>query len=301
MVKSSLVKVAAVLAMSLPLVANAGETTKASGKEAVVEELQKSAITGDLGVNFVSEYISRGVVFENQGVIAQPYLNLYFSLYEGEGFINKVSLNLGLWSSLHSHTPVESTTSAWYEFDYTGGLAVTFAKNFTLTTSYVEFTSPGDYFITCRGINLNLAYDDSALLGAFALKPHLAVLFEVDGHTGASYAADGGNGIAYEFGIAPSVAFAKESAYPVTVTFPVNVGFGNSDFYEEDPFGYVSAGTNVAVGLGFIPSRYGTWTYNAGFTYYYLGDSAKNYSETVNGAGGNDSRYVFSTGLGLAF
>ena len=32
----------------------------------------------------------------------QPYVDLYFKLYEGEGFLNKVSLNLGLWSSINS-------------------------------------------------------------------------------------------------------------------------------------------------------------------------------------------------------
>ena len=143
--------------------------------KAVVETATKSAITGDLGVNFVSEYISRGAPQEIKGVIAQPYADLYFSLYEGEGFVNKVSLNLGVWSSLHSaHTLAGSvngsglsTTSAWYEFDYTPGVAVTFAKNYTLTASYLEFDSPNDAFLASRNVNFSLAY--GVLNGEYSL------------------------------------------------------------------------------------------------------------------------------------
>ena len=61
------------------------------GSKAVVEKCKESCITGDLGVNVVSQYVSRGVIFENQGGIIQPYADLYFKLYEGEGFLNKVS------------------------------------------------------------------------------------------------------------------------------------------------------------------------------------------------------------------
>ena len=307
MVKSHILKLAAVAAMSLPLVAQAGTVVKASGKEskAVVEEVKKSCITGDLGVNFVSEYISRGVVFENQGVIAQPYLNLYFSLYEGEGFINAVNLNLGLWSSLHSHkTGNDSSTSAWFEFDYSAGVAVTFAKNFTLNTRYLELTSPADYFNTSRNIELTLSYDDSDLLGAFALRPHATVLFEIDGHAGASTQEGGADGIYYELGIAPSVALIKDGSFPVTLTVPVNVGFGNNSFYEDGEFGYVSAGVNFAVGLGFVPSCYGTWTLNAGATYYYLDNSKDDdFVGVINdlGGSGEENRVVFSGGIGLAF
>jgi hypothetical protein len=46
----------------------------------VKEQVKESCITGDLGVTIVSEYISRGLVQVNQGVIAEPYLDLYFQL-----------------------------------------------------------------------------------------------------------------------------------------------------------------------------------------------------------------------------
>src|SRR6187402_1758831 len=90
--------------IAVPALSMAGTEMKESKEvKQVVETPKESWITGDIGVAVVSEYISRGLVLENQGIIAQPYLDLYFKLYEGEGFINKVSFNLGLWSSIHSH------------------------------------------------------------------------------------------------------------------------------------------------------------------------------------------------------
>ena len=275
----------AVAAILLPASLYAGTDSKA-----VVETTTKSAITGDLGVNFVSEYISRGAMQENQGVIAQPYADLYFSLYEGTGFVNKVTLNLGIWGSLHSNHPGNtSTTSAWYEFDYTPGVSVTFAKNYTLTASYFEFDSPNDSFAASRNLNFNLAYNDADLLGAFALHPHVAYLRELDG-IAATGSGDSGN--YYEVGIAPVLP----ALGPVTVSIPVTAGFGSNHFYAENKtFGYISAGLAASVPLSFIPAQYGAWAFNAGATYVYLADQNADYS------GIDNNRFVFNGGVGMTF
>lgn len=275
----------AVAAILLPAALYAGTESKA-----VVETTTKTAITGDLGVNFVSEYISRGAMQENQGVIAQPYADLYFALYEGEGFVNKVTLNLGVWSSLHSNHPgITSTTPAWYEFDYTPGVSVTFAKNFTLTASYFEFDSPNDAFTTSRNLNFNLAYNDTDLLGAFALHPHVAYLRELDG---AAATGTGESGNYYEVGVAP----ALPAIGLVTLSFPVNAGFGSGHFYAENKtFGYISGGVAASVPLAFIPAQYGTWSFNAGATYVYLADQNADYS------GIDNNRFVFNGGVGMTF
>ena len=269
---------------------------------AVVQTTTKTAITGDLGVNFVSEYISRGAPQEIKGVIAQPYADIYFSLYEGDGFVNKVSLNLGLWSSLQSAKTLQgsavgatkSSTPAWYEFDYTPGVAVTFAKNYTLTVSYFEFDSPNDAFLASRNLNFNLAYNDTDLLGAFALHPHVTYMRELDGKAVNGYSTKEGN--YYEVGVAPALP-----AYgPVTITFPITAGFGSSDFYlENKAFGYFSGGVNAAVALSFIPAKYGTWAFNAGATYYYLPKQTAWVYSSDNKI--DQSRYVFQGGIGATF
>jgi len=273
-----------------------GKDTKET--KAMKEAVKETCITGDLGVTMITQYISRGLVLENQGVIAQPYLDLYFKLYEGTGFINKVTFNLGLWSDINSHVQNPATTTRnWYEFDYTAGFTVTMAKNFSATLSYFEFDSPSSNFDTARSINLNLAYDDTDLLGAFALHPHVTILAELNAPGAAGL---DGHGYYFELGVAPSYTFAKASSYPVTFSVPLTVGLGDDRFYNGDTFGYFSAGAQLSVPLAFIPSCYGAWTFSGGYTYYYLGDQLQEFS-AANQGNGEHSQHVFQGAIGLTF
>lgn len=293
--------IAAACTLTLALASSSFAGTAAPAKEAKViqEVVKESCITGDIGLGVVSEYVSRGVVNENQGFIAQPYLDLYFKLYEGEGFINKVSLNLGLWSSLHSEKTFASPGTAlpaWYEFDWMPGMTVTFAKNFALSITWLDFD-----FVSSGGRagNLlgNLSYDDTDLLGAFALKPHIAVMKTFIGN---GVGVPGGNqGWYYEAGIAPGFTVGKGGTYPVSFVFPINVGLGH-ETYNED-FGYASAGINASVPLAFVPECYGSWTLSTGFTYLRQGDNAAEASAPALTSGEENNRYIFSGSIGLTF
>ena len=306
----------------LPALSYAGQEIKES--KDIVEKTKETCITGDLGINIVSQYVSRGVIFENQGGILQPYADLYFKLYESDSsFLNKVSLNLGIWNSFHSRktdaglasgnsgdsTQDASSTRNWYEFDFTAGVSFTFAKNFTFTPSYYTFLSPNDGFDTFQGLNLKLAYDDTDLLGAFALHPYVQVLFELENKAGTGK----DEGVYYEVGIAPSVPLG-----PVTLTFPITAGFGSNDFYgsahtrtvfvdaedeltgdtirtesnetsiSNETFGFVSAGVTASYAMKFIPECYGTWTVNAGYTYFHLGDGTSDFNTQERGGAVRD-------------
>jgi hypothetical protein len=310
MMKNTMRAICALMLAPIPVLM-AGE-----GKEVkkVIEAAKESCITGDIGVAAVSQYITRGVVLENQGAIIQPFSDLYFKLYEGDGFINKVSLNLGIWSSLHSRKTdaglasgsTTSSTRNWYEFDYTIGLATTFENNFTFTPSFYEFLSPNDGFSTFYGLNLNLAYNDSELWGGgFALNPSVTVLVELENKAGTG----GDEGYYYEVALNPTFA-----AGAVTIAVPLKAGFGSNDFYGslntttglivDDAFGYFSAGVIASAPLSFISECYGTWTVNAGATFYYLGDGTSDFNTAPRGGNvrsANDTEWVFSGGLTVAF
>jgi hypothetical protein len=306
------------------------EVKKSDGKASknVIEETKKSCITGDLGVNFVSEYISRGLVYQNQGVIAQPYSDIYFRLYSGDGVVNSVQLQLGVWSSLNSQKyPGVSNGSLknWMEFDYTAAVAVTFLKNWTTTFSYIEADYPGesDSVDPNRNLQLGLAFNDSDYLGAFALHPHFNVLYEMNTtHNGAAGITRdtrdqanpdsqpyivGKGGWYYEIGLAPTYTFLKDSQYPITATLPITVGLGDQNgFYAGNTFGYFTTGLNVSVPLAFVPSCFGAWTTTAGFNYYRLGNTAAAYSgsgdvSSLNVTGGSANQWVFSGGIGMTF
>ena len=296
---------------TLPAISFAGTSAKESKEvKQVIEKCKESCISGDIGLNVVSQYISRGVIYENQGGIIQPYADLYAKIYEGEGILNKASLALGIWSSFHSRKDTGfgripeggSTTRAWFETDFSAGVALTFAKNFTFTPSYYIFTSPNDAFATFQGLNLKLAYDDTDLLGAFALHPYVQVLFELENKI--STGVD--EGVYYEIGIAPSHAFG-----PVTVTVPITLGLGSDKFYVntgngDETYGFFSAGVTASYNLPFVPECYGTWTVSAGYTYYNLGEGTDYVYSKEDGVGGtirdhNSNEHVFQGGLQVSF
>jgi hypothetical protein len=300
MTKQSIAKlfVLAVGVAAVPSLSLAG--TSAKEAKPVVEQVKESCITGDLGINVVSQYISRGLVLENQGAILQPYADLYFKLYKGDGFLNAVSLNLGIWNSFNSHgtdagavSGGSPTTSRWYEFDFTAGVSFTFAKNFTFTPSYYTFLSPNDGFSTFQGINLALGYDTTDLIG-FNLAPKVQVLFELENKAGNG----SDQGIYYELGFSPSFPIGSTG---VSVAIPLAVGFGSNNFYAgNDGFGFFSGGVQLSYSLAFVPECYGSWTVSAGATYYYLGSSLSSFNvPNVRTSGNNE--VVFNGGLSLAF
>ncbi len=290
----------------IPSVSFAG--TDAKEMKQVVEKCKESCITGDLGINIVSQYISRGVIFENQGAILEPYADLYFNLYKSDGFVSGVSLNLGIWNSFQSrHTDAgeasgngkgnigASSTRGWYEFDFTAGVAVTFAKNFTVTPSYFTFLSPNDGFSTFQGVNLKVSYDDTDLLGAFALHPYAQVLWELENKAGSG----SDEGVYYEIGVAPSVPVG-----PVTLSFPLTLGLGSNEFYQANAgYGFFSAGINATYNLTCIPECYGKWSVNAGYTYYNLGNGTKDFNtQPANDVrDSSENEHVFSGGMMIAF
>lgn len=263
-------------------------------KSASEKKLPEPTWNGDLGVNFVTAYIAFGILQENQGAIAEPYLDIYHTLFESDGWITKLSLGLQLWSSIHSEETLakpDSTFAAWYEFDYYVPLAITIGKRTTVTISYLEYDFPNGAFTPQRGVQANIAYDDSDLLGAFALHPHILALYNFDGilGVGKSHAWYG------EIGVAPGFVLAKKGTYPITFSFPVILGVGDAHFYPTDAYGYFSAAANTSIPLAFLPKSFGAWTANVGFTYYNLGNA----TTAINN--GDRNAYVGQVGIGSTF
>jgi hypothetical protein len=289
------------LALASTSLAGTTAPTK-SGKEvkAMKETIKESCITGDIGIDVTSMYIARGISQENQGAILQPYINLSFRVYEGDGALSKVSVDLGFWNSFHSRKTATggvfggggSTTNAWYESDFTAGLSFVFNKNITLSPYYRAYMSPNDAFNTAQNLGLRLAFDDSDLLGAFSLHPYALVQFDVENSSGNGT----DSGVYYEVGIAPGMQFG-----PIALSLPIKAGFGSSNYYANNAgYGYLSVGANAEYKLAFVPECLGDWSAHANATYYNLGSG-------TSGAGVDAIRdhdhheVVFGGGLRVAF
>ena len=244
---------AAAVALVSGLLASSAMAQRNSGK-----------VSFSTGTDFSHAYFFRGIVQERAGLVAQPYMDMTFSLFEGTEGLNSVTFTIGQWNSLHTgpsgNDGPATNVGAWYESDFYAGFALG-VDNWEFGLTYTAYLSPNSAFGTVKEVALSLAVDDSALLGNFALSPHAVMAIELSGQ------ADGGaaEGVYFELGVEPEVSL---TGTPVSVSFPVTVGMSLSDYYEgtsgsDDAFGYVALGLLARMLLG-LPETYGTWEVHGG-------------------------------------
>lgn len=272
-------------------------------------------ISGVAGVTFITDYVSRGLVLEDQGFIAQPYAELDFKLFEEKTGIQKITLIGGTWNSLHSeHTDQQGDsgnpggTDIWYEFDWYTGVGVDFLDKWNATLLYQEFTSPNDGFNTVKNMQLKVSYNDTGawnfISKDFSLNPYALVFVELEGKAGTGT----DQGEYFEFGISPGLPAFGGPDYPIKVNFPVTLGLGADDFYgdkdnrsDNETFGYASVGVVASVPLKFMADHgWGSWTWSVGGTYYYLSDGNAAFNHD-NVKGDSHNEWVAFTGLSFAF
>jgi len=255
------------------------------------------------GVEFPTHYFFRGILQEDDGIIAQPFLEATVKAYEGSAPLNSVSATIGIWNSFHGGPTgadgLNQDPASWYEADLYGGLTFGLFDNFQFGVLYTAYTSPNGRFSTIHEIAFRLAYDDSKLLGAFALAPSVLVAFEVDGQADTGHPGHG-EGVYVQLGIQPGFKLFEDAKYPISVTFPVTVGLSADDYYEfntgsDDTFGYLDVGVMFGVPLAFIPASMGTWEIHAGVHFFFLGDN----NETVNG--GDSFQAVGTFGISMTY
>ena len=296
--------------LAAPVVAfgqEAVDEQKTESQESVVEAEVKEAEpsgpnTGKVsfsgGIDFTTAYFYRGYNQEDQGLIAQPYANLYFKAVDNESM--KVTPYVGIWNSLHSEHTLSNPgggPDAWYESDFLAGVDVAF-KEFTVGLVYTAYTYPGGAFESIEELGVKFAWDDTEFQKGkigFALKPYAAVYAETsDGNGSEDWYA--------ELGVAPGVyTFNKESEYPMAISVPITVGLSLKDYYfddggDEEILGYISVAGVVSVPLKFIPSDYGSWNAVGSVQYLYLN------AEGLQSANhGDDWELIGKVGLAFAY
>jgi hypothetical protein len=264
-----------------PLYAQDAATQPAAAEPAPAAAPAAKKIGGSISATLTSKYISRGLILNNSGAIVQPSAEIDFDLFDSkDGPINNIAPYVGGWSDLtDNHRFAHSTLRGWYEFDWDFGASVTFLTNWNFNVQYIEFTSPSASFGTSKNIIPQLTFDDSSLWTgdtmknlAFGLHPYVAGLFETNGKAGSGAHL----GQYLEPGINPSVTFGASGSFPISVTVPIKVGLGFSDFYgganagHNQTLGYESVGVQVAFPAKFIDATLGgAWSVNVGGAYYH--------------------------------
>ncbi len=239
----------------------------------------ESRFSGIAQLDLTNAYIFRGIMQEKEGLIAQPWGEVYANLYSSDdGLIRDVTAGLGVWLSIHSEeTFATSGPESIYEADYYPLVSIDLAGGFNLLTTYYFYDSPnGAWDDAAEELNFRLSYDDSESLG---LAPWVNLAIET--HS-TSFGLSSGSGV--QFGVEPTLYEAD--AFSVSAS--AEIGLAIDDYYEgigqEQTFGYA----NLGVGVG-VPIT-DTWSANAGFKYFIFGDDL----ELVNNGHGGHGVGVLS-------
>ncbi len=266
----------------------------AAGNEAAGEE-DEAVNRGRLSVavqnDFTNAYIFRGIMQERDGFIWQPSAELSLSLYESEETqVHGVAVGVGVWNSFQSEkTFADQSPSNLYETDWYPTLSVDLADGVNFTTIYYFYTSPNGAFDTVQEIEFDLAWDDSELLGRWAMAPWVAFALETDRTSFGNH-----RGSAVVLGVEPTLYEVDSETFPLAFSFPVELGLSIDDYYEEpgrsnDTFGYLSWGLTANLPITSIPERYGSWSFSvAGKGYYF--------SNALTRANSGDRLYPTVTG-----
>jgi hypothetical protein len=273
-------------------------TTPAWAQDAAAADPNPGALTITGSVDFLNQYMFRGIQQNNTGFATWPAFDLGLAAYSGDGGLKSVSINFGTWNSLHTGTTGQDGPSGklWYESDFYATVGFGFGGGSSFSTTYTAYTSPNSGFTTVKEVMFKFALDDSGYLGKAAIKPYLAIAQEFDTDIATGQADGGANAGTYmEIGFAPGYAASKAS-----IAFPIKVGLSLSDYYEnpltgeDSKFGYFSIAGIVTVPLGGATS-FGSWNIHGGVEYQALGDTTKFF----NGDEGN--QVIGSFGLGFSY
>jgi hypothetical protein len=279
-------------------------STPAWAQDAPTADPNPGAITITGSIDFLNQYMFRGIRQNATGFATWPAFDLGLAAYSGDGGLKSVSINFGTWNSLHSgDTGGDSEDSGlgcacgkmWYESDFYATLGFGFGGGTSFSTTYTAYTSPNDGFTTVKEIAFKLGVDDSARLGKFAVKPYVLLAQEFGTDVGTGQADAGANAGTYmEIGFAPGYSGISRAS----IAFPIKFGFSLSDYYELDgedhKFGFFSIGGLVTVPLGGTTS-YGSWNLHGGVEYQALGTTTEFYN------GGESNQVIGSFGIGFSY
>ncbi|TLD69992.1 hypothetical protein FEM03_14775 [Phragmitibacter flavus] len=284
----------AVLLTLSPCVLTAGDP-KSSDPTAIEPAPAKSRIGGLFQIDISDHYITpRGLTVENQGVIFQPLFLLFFDLYDGDGFINDVSLTLGVWNSIHTEKS-GADPGYWNEIDPIAGLSFGFQGGFKLDTTWTAFESMTDSYDTPHNLEVKLSYSDN-LTDTFSINPFVSYWLEITNKT--TFATTDSS---YYFTVGINPTYSPKSI-PVRFELPITVLFPADDFYgESSTVGLWSIALKASTPLTFISPSFGKWFLYGKATYHaFENDALVQFGSFATGQP-DDDEFQFSTGITIIF
>jgi len=239
------------------------------------DEAAPSRLHALVGLTVSDKYLTpRGMIVQDGGVTIQSLFLAFLDVYDAkpDAFINDVTLVGGFWNdyatdSIPEHVGPGSTETNFIEIDPIFGVSVAFAENFKLDVTYTAFCMQILDIGTSEHLETKLSYNDTKLLGAFALHPYLLFWKELDNKATAAANFGVPSSYYFEVGITPGIKIGD-----VKLDAPMRVLLPASDFYGEtfassSTVGLYEVGLKASMPLKFMPKGYGFWDGHIGFRY----------------------------------
>jgi hypothetical protein len=268
-------------------------------------------IHGFFNSPFKTGYLTpRGLYVQDKGVVWQPIVGLVLPIGD-LGPLKKFTAVGGIWNSVDTAEAgaANPTTGGWDEMDPFIGVSANITDEIGLALTYTAFDSPQHAYSTEHNIDLKITYDDSkwALWGSsgFALHPYLDCWWAVSGGSTVVLGRAGATGY-FEPGVVPSFTVKAIPDYPITFTVPMYVSVGPRTYWaiNGEPggnFGLVSGSLNASMPLSFIPTKFGFWHTDLGFTYDYLINTSLLHAGTILCGNTDRNCFLASLGFGINF
>jgi hypothetical protein len=263
-----------------------------------------SKVHGLLQLEFSNAYITpRGLLVENQGLVIQPLLLLFWDLYASDkGVIDDVTLTTGIWNSVHTHRS-GVTPGRWNEFDPFAGLTFKFEKQWQFDIFYTGFISETNTFTTSTNLDAKLTYHDAPCSVGISLNPYVEYFQEL---TNKATIPLGGTeddtGFYFQLGATPTYTVPGTK---VKLELPTYVSLVSSNFYHRTSgadggsgVGLFSTELKATVPLS-IPASYGFWSAYAGVQYYHLVNKGLLDGNAIAGASGSADRDLYQVHAGV--
>ena len=246
-----------------------------------------SRIHALFNLEFSDKYLTpRGMIVQDHGLTTQALLLAFVNVYNGapDDLVSSVTFIPGVWndfatSPVAEHLTPGSRKTDWIEYDPILGVELGLGKTLKLDVTYTEFGMQILDIGTSQHLETKLAYDDSAVLGAFALHPYVSYWKELQGkataaanfHIPASYY--------FEVGIDPGWSAAGlKFEVPVRALIPSKNFYGET-FAPKSDVALYEVGLKIGGAAKFVPAGYGHWSWHIGYRYVsFVDDNLKQLS-----------------------
>jgi hypothetical protein len=263
-----------------------------------------SSVHGLIQLEFSDHYITpRGLDVENQGVIFQPLMLLFWDLYSAkDGGIDDISLTTGVWNSWHTNKSGASP-GHWNEIDPILGLTFKFQKDWQFDVGYSAFHSEVGSYPTSNNLDLKLTYHDAGA-GGVTFNPYIEYFDEL--HQKATVDLNpptSKTGYYFVLGCDPTYKIDN-----IKLELPTFLNFVSSNFYQK--FNGAGGGAGLAVFSTEIkgtipltvPQRFGFWSYYTGVQYYHLSnDGLLDGNQVLAVSKRTPNLFQFHTGITIFF